>query len=167
MRETEQDLVELQELLDRSYRRAGRHLGDVITQERRLTAEQVCKQLTGMRLLTLATSTGDGHPLAGAVDTFFYQGSFWFGSSPDSVRMKHIVHRPHVSAVYLPGEQLSVTVHGQAQLTVGEGDHILGGFREICVEYYGDDWLQWGNDAIYFRIQADRMFTFWMPEQIN
>lgn len=69
--------------------------------------------------------------------------------------------------MHLPGEQLSVTVHGQAQLTVGEGDHILGGFREICVEYYGDDWLQWGNDAIYFRIQADRMFTFWMPEQIN
>lgn len=79
MCETEQDLVELQELLDRSYRRAGRHLRDVITQERRLTAEQVRKQLTGLRLLTLATSTGDGHPLAGAVDAFFYRGSFWFG----------------------------------------------------------------------------------------
>ncbi|GBE23849.1 pyridoxamine 5'-phosphate oxidase [bacterium BMS3Bbin02] len=164
MRETKQDLVTLQALLDRSYDDAGQHLRDVLTADRRLTAQEVCAQLTGMNLLTLATSTADGRPLCGAVDAFFYRGSYWFGSSPHAVRMKHIAQRPHVSAVYLPGEHLSVTVHGRAFPAVDQPQRGLAGFREICVEYYGEEWLEWGDDAAYAYIEADRMFTFSLPE---
>ena len=57
MHETAEDLAALQELLDRSYVAAGPHLLRIITPERRLTAEQVCERLTGMRLLALATAT--------------------------------------------------------------------------------------------------------------
>src|SRR3954452_19476693 len=114
MHETDGDIAALQELLDRSIAAAGAHLLEVVTPERRLTAAQVCQNLTGMSLLALATVTADGRPIVGPVDGIFYRGSFHFGSSPDSVRFRHIRARPHVSATHLPGEELAVTVHGQA-----------------------------------------------------
>jgi len=67
-----------------------------------------------MRLLTLATVTADGRPIAGPVDGIFLRGAFHFGSAPDSVRFRHIGARPQVSATHLPGEQLAVTVRGRA-----------------------------------------------------
>ena len=73
MRETLADLARLQSLLDRSYEAAGPHLREVITPERRLSAEQLAERLAGMCLLTLATVTADGRPLAAPVDGFFYQ----------------------------------------------------------------------------------------------
>jgi hypothetical protein len=65
-----------------------------------------------MCLLTLATVTADGRPIAGPVDGIFYRGAFHFGSAPDSVRFRHIRKRPQVSAVHLPGEELAVSVTG-------------------------------------------------------
>ncbi|MGA8516598.1 MAG: pyridoxamine 5'-phosphate oxidase family protein [Pseudonocardiaceae bacterium] len=112
MRETPADLATLQDLLDRSFATAGRHLLSIITPERRLTADQVADRLTGMRLLALATVTADGRPIVGPVDGIFFRGAFHFGSAPDSVRFRHIRNRPQVSATHLPGEELAVTVHG-------------------------------------------------------
>src|ERR671927_1556732 len=102
MYETPADIAALQELLDRSYTAAGPHLLRIHTPERRLTAEEVCERLTGMCLLALATVTADGRPLVGPVDGIFYRGSFYFGSSPESVRFRHIRRRPNVSATHLP-----------------------------------------------------------------
>src|ERR671938_1279339 len=97
MHETPEDLAALQELLDRSYDRAGAHLRRIITPERRLSAEELSERLTGMRLLALATSTRDGRPIVGPVDGLFFRGAFHFGSAPDSVRFRHIRARPDVS----------------------------------------------------------------------
>ena len=94
MRETPQDMARLQQLLDRSYATAGRHLREVITAERRLDAVELAQRLRGMCLLTLATVTADGRPVAGAVDGFFYRGEWYFGSSDDSVRFRHLRSRP-------------------------------------------------------------------------
>ena len=116
MRETPDDLNRLQMVLDASAAAAGPHLRDVISEDRRLTAAQVCERLQGMRLLALATSTADGRPLVGPVDGYFIHGDFWFSSGKDSVRMRHIAARPHVSATYLPDEQLAITVHGRAEI---------------------------------------------------
>ncbi|MGH3609497.1 MAG: pyridoxamine 5'-phosphate oxidase family protein, partial [Pseudonocardiaceae bacterium] len=110
MHETPDDLAALQDMLDRSYATAGRHLRSIITPERRLTAGQVADRLTGMCLLALATVTADGRPIVGPVDGIFFRGAFHFGSAPDSVRFRHIGKRPQVSATHLPGEELAVTV---------------------------------------------------------
>ena len=168
MHETASDLESLQELIDRSYATAGEHLLRIHTPERRLRAEQVAEQLTGMCLLTLATVTGDGRPITGPVDGVFYRGAFHFGSSPDSVRFRHIRARPHVSATHLPGEQLSVTVHGRA-VPVDIGAEEGAGFRQtlldIYVPRYGAEWEKFlDSGPVYARIDADRMFTFFMPE---
>src|SRR4051794_30253390 len=114
MHETPEDLAALQRLLDRSYDAAGPHLREIVTAERRLSAEEVSSRLRGMCLLALATVTSDARPLVGPVDGIFHRGSFYFGSSPESVRMRHIARRPQVSATYLPSEALAVTVHGRA-----------------------------------------------------
>src|SRR3954470_16806586 len=141
MRESPADLAHLQELLDRSYAQAGAHLRRIITPERRMTAEQVAERLTGMCLLALATVTADGRPIVGPVDGIFFHGAFHFGSSPDSVRFRHIRRRPQVSATHLPGEELAVTVHGRAELVdFGEGTGFRQALLDIYVPRYGEDW---------------------------
>src|SRR5205809_554818 len=167
MHETGDDLAALQDLLDRSYEHAGGHLRRIITPDRRLTAAQVSERLTGMCLLALATSTRDGRPIVGPVDGIFFRGAFHFGSSPDSVRFRHISVRPYVSATHLPGEELAVTVHGRA-VPVDVHDPQNAGFRrallEIYVPRYGAEWEDFlDSGPRYARIDADRMFTFSMP----
>jgi nitroimidazol reductase NimA-like FMN-containing flavoprotein (pyridoxamine 5'-phosphate oxidase superfamily) len=135
------------------------------TPERRLTAEQVAERLQGMVLLTLATVTADGRPVAGPVDGIFHRGVFHFGSAPDSARLRHIARRPQVSAVHLPGEHLSVTVHGRAVPVDVQQDL---GFRrallDIYVPRYGESWETDFLDSgpMYARIEAERLFTFAM-----
>ena len=164
MHETADDLVALQELLDRSYAAAGGHLRGIITPERRLGAEQVAARLTGMCLLALATVTADGRPIVGPVDGIFLHGAFHFGSSPDSVRFRHIRARPHVSATHLPGEELSVTVHGRAVPVDVSGGDLRAALLEIYVPRYGVEWERFlDSGPVYARIDADRMFTFHMP----
>ena len=161
-------MASLQELLDRSAASAGRHLLSILTPERRMTAPQVCSMLTGTSLLALATVTSDGHPLVGPVDGIFYRGAFYFGSSPESVRFRHIRRRPYVSATHLPGEELAVTVHGRA-VPVDVRSAEEAGFRQtllaLYVPRYGPEWETFlDSGPVYARIEADRMFTFYGGE---
>jgi hypothetical protein len=153
-------------VLDRSFASAGPHLLEVITPERRLTAEQLAETLIGMRLLVLATTTADGRPVAGPVDGIFYRGRFYFGSSPDSVRFRHIARRPAVSATHLPGEELAVTVHGRASrvdVTSPEQSGIRAALLDVYVPRYGPEWETFlDSGPVYARIDPDRMFTFHM-----
>jgi nitroimidazol reductase NimA-like FMN-containing flavoprotein (pyridoxamine 5'-phosphate oxidase superfamily) len=166
MHERPADLAALQALLDRSYALAGPHLLRIHTSDRRLTAEAVAAQLTGMRLLALATVTADGRPIVGPVDGIFLRGAFHFGSSPDSVRFRHIRARPQVSATHLPGEELAVTVHGRAvpvDVQADDGAELRQALVDIYVPRYGPEWEKFlDSGPIYARIEADRMFTFHM-----
>jgi uncharacterized pyridoxamine 5'-phosphate oxidase family protein len=159
--ETAEDIAALQALLDRSYAAAGEHLLRIHTPERRLSAEQIAERLTGMTLLTLATVTGDGRPIAGPVDGIFFRGAFHFGSAPDSVRFKHIRARPQVSATYLPGEEVGITVHGRAAtVDVSEGP-VRQALLDVYVPRYGKGWEKFlDSGPVYARIDPDRMFAF-------
>jgi nitroimidazol reductase NimA-like FMN-containing flavoprotein (pyridoxamine 5'-phosphate oxidase superfamily) len=160
MHETAADLDALQELLDRSYERAGAHLRRIITPQRRLTAQQLSERLTGMRLLALATVSADGRPIVGPVDGIFLRGAFYFGSAPDSLRFRHIRTRPQVSATHLPGEELAVTVHGRARPVEARGE-LRRTLLEVYVPRYGPEWEEFlDSGPVYARIDAERMFTF-------
>ena len=165
MRETPEEIDRLQQLLDRSAAGAGPHLSGIISDERRLTAAQVSERLQGMRLLVVATVTADGRPLAGPVDGYFIHGEFYFSSGRNSVRMRHLAARPAVSATYLPGEELAVTVHGRAEL-FDVNDPERGELRRAMLDHYlprqGPAFQTWldGADAVGARIAADKMFTF-------
>jgi len=166
MHEMPEDLARLQAMLDRSYEAAGAHLREVITPERRLAAEQLADRLQGMCLLVLATVTADGRPINGPVDGFFYRGDWYFGSSSDSLRFRHIRARPQVSATHMPAEEFSVTTHGRAtEIDVNTIDE--GAFRQMLVDYYaprfGPEWEQFLDSGVaYARIDAERMFTFYL-----
>lgn len=160
MHETPDDIRALQQLLDRSYESAGAHLRSITTPERRVSAEELVKQLTGMCLLVVATVTADCRPIAGPLDGIFYRGAFHFGTAPDSVRYRHLLARPQVSATHLPREEFAVNVHGRATPV-----DIAGGFRETLLEVYvpryGEDWEKFlDSGPVYMRIDADRMYTF-------
>ena len=161
MKETPADVAALQQLIDASYAAAGEHLLAIHTPERRLSAAQVCARLQGMCLLALATVSKAGRPVVGPVDGIFFRGAFHFGSAPNSVRARHIAARPWVSATHLPGEELAITVHGRAEpVDVSDGP-FRQALLDIYVPRYGESWAQMLEDgAVYWRIAAERMFTF-------
>jgi uncharacterized pyridoxamine 5'-phosphate oxidase family protein len=122
------------------------------------------QRLTGMCLLVLATVTADGRPIAGPLDGIFYRGAFHFGTAPDSVRYRHLLARPQVSATHLPREEFAVTVHGRAVPV-----EVEGGLRETLLEVYvpryGPDWERFlDSGPVYMRIEPERMFSFQMGE---
>jgi general stress protein 26 len=165
MFETAEELGNLQRLLDSSMAGAGEHLRGIITGERRLSAAELAGRLQGMRLLTVATVTADGRPLAGPVDGYFLHGTFWFSSGRNSVRMRHLAARPAVSATHLPGEELAVTVHGRAEL-LELRDPAAAELRQAMLDWYvprqGPEFESWLDalDAVAARIEPAKMFTF-------
>jgi hypothetical protein len=165
MLETAEELGNLQRLLDRSMAGAGEHLRGIITGERRLSAADLAGRLPGMRLLTVATVTADGRPLAGPVDGYFLHGTFWFSSGRNSVRMRHLAARPAVSATHLPGEERAVRVPGRAEL-LELRDPAAAELRQAMLDWYvprqGPEFESWLNalDAVAARIEPAKMFTF-------
>jgi Pyridoxamine 5'-phosphate oxidase len=169
MLETPDEMSRLQQLLDKSAAGAGPHMRDIITGDRRLSAQQVCQRLQGMCLLALATVTADGRPLIGPVDGYLLHGAFYFSSGRGSVRMRHLAARPAVSATHLAGEELAVTVHGRAELfEVSDPAH--GELRQAMLDHYlpsqGPAFQTWldQEDPIGARIAAAKMFTFSLEE---
>ena len=148
---------------------AGEHLRGIITGERRLSAADLAGRLQGMRLLTVATVTADGRPLAGPVDGYFLHGTFWFSSGRNSVRMRHLAARPAVSATHLPGEELAVTVHGRAEL-LDLRDPAAAELRQAMLDWYvprqGPEFESWLDalDAVAARIEPAKIFTFAMKD---
>jgi pyridoxamine 5'-phosphate oxidase-like protein len=165
--ETPAEIESLQDLLDRSAAAAGPHMRDIITDERRLTARQVCEKLRGMRLLTVATVTADGRPVSGPVDGYFLHGSFYFSVGANAVRARHLAARPAVTATYLPGEELAVTVHGRAELFGLHEESVQAReLRRAMLDHYlprqGPEFETWLDqiDGLGARIAARKMFTF-------
>ena len=146
---------------------AGEHLRGIITGERRLSAADLAGRLPGMRLLTVATVTADGRPLAGPVDGYFLHGTFWFSSGRDSVRMRHLAARPFVSATHIPGEELAVSVHGRAELfdmSAAQTRELRQAMLDHYVPLQGPEFETWLDnlDAVGARIEPTKMFTFHM-----
>lgn len=169
MHETSAEIDRLQELLDESAAGAGPHLRSIITDERRLDAAELCRRLQGMRLLTVATVTADGRPLAAPVDGYLIHGSLWFSSGKDSVRMRHLAARSAVSATHLPGEHLAVTVHGHAEM-FPLSDPAAASLHQAMLDHYlplqGSSFAEWleGTDALGARIAAEKLFVFHLDE---
>ncbi len=163
MHESPEDIEGLQEVLDRSYANAGSHLLGIHTQPRRLTAADLVERLQGMRLLVVATVSAAGRPVTGPVDAVFHRGSFYFGTSPDAVRWRHLRRNRAVSATHLPSEDWAVVVHGAAIPVDTSGTHPNGlraTLLEVYTPRYGPKWEEFlDSGTVYARIEAERMFA--------
>ena len=157
MQETPEDIARLQGLLDDSYARAGAHLSSIHTPEARLSAEEVCARLYGMQIFVVATTTQDGRPRTGPVDTFLYRGELRFGTAPNAVRARHLARSPAVSATHVRGETLVVTVHGRAsRLDLGGVHSDFAGFLR---GHYGPTYDAILVGGSYFGISAEWLFA--------
>ena len=162
MRETPEEIAReaAADCSTRATRDAGPHLKSIITPERRLSAEDVCRELQGMTLLSLATVNSRCEPIVGPVDGVFFAALFWFGSAENSLRFRHIRARPQVSATHTRGEELVVTVHGVAhEIDKSAGDY--EDLKDVLREVYGAQWDSWGywESAPYAWIEPRVMFA--------
>ena len=156
MYETADDLAVLQALLDESHEAAGSHLKSIFSEGMRVHAKELTELLPGVQVLVLATVTARGEPRAAPVDGLFYRGRWYFGSSEQSARFRHLRQRPAVSAAHVRGEDLAVIVHGTAR-EIDRRNEDGGGFQRYLEETYGS--MDWAGDAPYAVIEAARMFT--------
>ncbi len=163
MHETQDDLRRLQQLLDESHGRGGSHLRGILQDAGRLSAEQLSEILSGVQILSLATVTRQCAPLVGGVDGLFYRGRWHFGSSPDSIRARHLARSSAVSAAHLRGEELAIVVHGDATPVEVYGPE-PSPFRSYLLEVYPawEDWYGSGG-AVYWSIEARRMYAARLP----
>jgi hypothetical protein len=163
MRETREELIELQALLDASLSRSTAHLRSIINAERSLTARQLCEVLTGMCTLALSTVTAKGEPRISGVDGHFLHGKWHFGTARDAAKARHMAARPAVSAAHLRGEDLGVFTHGTAEILnpldgepAADWPDLLAYFKG----FYGEDAFDWDREVVYYRLHPHWMAAY-------
>ncbi|MGC4858391.1 pyridoxamine 5'-phosphate oxidase family protein [Micromonospora sp. DT68] len=165
MRETSEDLKELQSLLDSSLSRSTSHLRSIIT-ERTLTAEQLTQVLTGMCTLALSTVTAKGEPRISGVDGHFLHGKWHFGTAPSAAKARHLVARPAASVAHMRGEDLGVFTHGTVEILNPQDSEAAADWPDLLnyfKDFYGDDAFDWDNDVVYYRLHPHWM-TVYAPD---
>lgn len=162
MFETEDELARLQALLDASLSHSTEHLRSIVGPERTLTAERLAHKLTGMCVLSLATTTARGEPRISALDGHFLHGRWVFGTSRTAAKARHLAARPAVSVSHLRGEDLGVFVHGDAvELNPenAEPHPTWAGVLAHLTGHYGSSPLTWG-DVVYYRLEPHWMTVY-------
>jgi hypothetical protein len=164
MHESDEDLDRLQQVLDQSYESAGEHLKSIQSPDLRLTPPELCETLTGICILDLATVNSAGAPFVAPIDGFFLRGNFWFSTSENALKIRHIRQNAVVSAAYTVGQSLSVLIHGIAH----EVDTSRSGYdhvRDYCLEVYGPTYADWGyfGKAPFVWIEPTKMFASRLP----
>jgi hypothetical protein len=159
MYETPAELASLAALLDASHARSTPHLQEIISGDRRLSAEQIVTALVGMKVLTLATVTATGEPRVSAIDGHFLHGGWTFGTDGRAAKARHIEARPAVSAAHVDGERIGVFCHGTA-VRLRPGDPGWTETIEHWTAHYGQDPTTWGEDVRLYRLEPQWMVGY-------
>ena len=162
MRETPEELNELQALLDASLSRSTDHLRSIVT-ERTLTAEQLTQILVGMCTLALSTVTAKGEPRISGVDGHFLHGRWHFGTARTAAKARHLAARPAASVAHLRGEDLGVFTHGTVQVLNPADGPAAADWPELLAyfqEFYGANAFDWENEVVYYRLQPHWMTAY-------
>jgi uncharacterized pyridoxamine 5'-phosphate oxidase family protein len=157
--ETESQIQALQDLLDASFQAGGGHLLSIMAPERRLTARQLVNYLTGIKHVALATVTSACEPRVSPLDGIFLWGHFYAGTDARSLRARHIRRRPAVSLTHFDGDRVGIVAHGQAA-TIRRADEEGRRIDEILTGIYGSSPFDLAPEVVYFRLDAERMFTY-------
>jgi len=165
MRETPDELAELQALLDASLAGSTAHLRSIVV-GRTATAEELTRILTGMCTLALSTVTAKGEPRISGADGHFLHGKWHFGTARTAAKAHHLAARPAASVAHMRGEDLGVFTHGTVEtLNPLAGDpapdwpQLLAYFKE----FYGDDIFDWDTEVVYYRLHP-RWMTVFAPD---
>jgi general stress protein 26 len=159
VRETEKEIADLQDLLDRSYGRSTGHLQEIVNDQRRLTATDLVSLLTGMKVLSVATVTRSGEPRISALDGHFLHATWTFGTSGTAAKAKHLETRPAVSVAHVDGERMAVFAHGTAE-RMAEGDPDWDETITHWTAHYDSNPLTWGDDIRMYRFRPHWMVGY-------
>ena len=161
MHERPEDLRWLDGLLDESRDRAGAHLQGIFGSGmwRPMSAEDLSRDMTGVRHLAVATVTASGEPRVAPTDGLFFRGRFHLGLPGNSLRLRHLRARPAVSATHFLGDDLAIWMHGRAEL-MGRDHADFAETDAYWIEVYGSSAFEWGPDIWYVRIDPTRMFAY-------
>ena len=143
VRETPEEIENLQQLLDDSDTNAGDHLRLIFGGANRLSAGDLVAKLDGIIEVHLATLTRDGSPLVAPIDAIFLHGKVFVSIAVTAVRSRLLRLDPRVSASYTDGS-FAFIVHGRAIEIPEDSDaarEFLEVARELYVALYGPGWL--------------------------
>jgi hypothetical protein len=145
MYETDDELRELQALLDRSLAASTDHLKGIIHGNRVLSADDLVALLTGMKVITVATVTSQGHPRISAMDGHFLHGTWSFSTGGQAAKARHMRACPEVSVAHVDNEELAVFSHGRVT-ELGPDDAGRAETLDHWTRHYGSSPLEWGDD---------------------
>ena len=163
MRETAEQIAELQELLDRSFEKASDHLKSIMEPQRRLTAERLVAELPSPAVLNIATVTAGGEPRISAVDGHFLHGHWYFTTAAKSPKARQLRARPAISASYTPKDGFGVFCHGRVtELPLGQERQMV---IDHFIETYGMSPEELADGIFYARIDAEWLVGFAMTDE--
>ena len=158
MHETDDELVALQALLDRSRARMSAYVATILTPDRRLSARQVLTYLQSVKQVALATVTAKGRPRVAPMDALFVHGRFHLATGEAAARVRHLRRAPHVSVTHFVGEEIAITAHGTATLLARDHPDVPP-LEKIYVEIYGSSPFAWAEGVVLIRVEADVMYA--------
>jgi hypothetical protein len=165
MRETPEEVAELQALLDASLARSTEHLRSIFV-GRTITAEQLTRVLTGMCTLAVATVTANGEPRISGEDGHFLHGKWYFGTARRAAKARHLAARPAASVAYMRGEELGVFAHGAVETLNPLDAEPASDWPELLAylkDWYGPHAFDWDEEVVYFRLRPHWM-TVYAPD---
>lgn len=158
MHETEAEIADLQRLLDATLARANPHLRSIVTPERRLSARQLVRYLTGTRHIAFATVNSRDEPRVSPLDALFIHGRFYAGTGSGAARVAHLRANPACSAVHMDADRVAVTVNGSIEW-IDRSHPAHDDLVRVWIATYGSDPYDLG-DVIFFRIEPTSMWAF-------
>jgi hypothetical protein len=158
--ETDEDIAHLSQLIQSSHARAGAFLRDSFEiPDKSLNAQQLIRHLQGMVTLVMATVTKAGEPRAAPVVGCLYRGSFCIPSVGSALRSRHIRVNSAVSLSLYEGNDFAIIVHGSASFVI-QDDAEFTDLVGIQTEHEGSDVRSWGDEPLFIRVSADRLYSF-------
>jgi Pyridoxamine 5'-phosphate oxidase len=158
MRETPEEIAELQALIDRTMAHINPHFAAIVTKKNRLTARQIVAYLQGTRIVAFGTVSQKGEPRVSPLDSLFLHGRFTLSTDVAATRIGHLRANPACSAVYLEGDRVAVVVNGRVEwIERGHPDH--DEIHAAWTKQYNNDPYGWGN-VVFFRINPTAMWTY-------
>jgi Pyridoxamine 5'-phosphate oxidase len=160
MRESPDDLERLQALIDRSIEGAGAFLRSAFEMpDRSLSAQQLVDRLQGSLTVALATTTARGEPRVAPINALFVRAAFHVPTVAEAARTRHLAARPAASLTYFEGTNLAVVAHGRVAI-IDTTDPAFAELDAVQVQSGNESPTEWQGDAVYLRLDADRLFTY-------
>jgi len=162
VRETAEDMTQLQALLDQSIEQAGAFLRESFQMpDHSLSAAQLVTYLQGLPTVALATVTARSEPRVAPIGALFYRGNFYIPTVAAASRTKHILRNSAVSLTHYASHDndLALIAHGQATIILSTHPDFAA-LEELHRSYNnGKSVSDWG-EGVFLRITPHALYTY-------